>query len=180
MQAFERLISKLSLYSAYVGGLAMIVMTFQVTLDVVLKYLLSYPIPATLETVSSYYMVALIFLPLGLVTRDKEHICVELFTQGLSERRLALVNALAGILAAAYIGVMAVRSTEEAWAKTAIRESWETAIWDMEVWPSRWFVSVGTTLMFIYLLIHVVDNIAVSIRGRGTLTTSTTEPAPDR
>ena len=103
----------------------MFLMMLQVSLDDGLKYLFNFPIPATLETVSSYYIVALIFLPLGIVTRDHEHISVELFTQGLSERWLSLVNALAGSLAMIYIGVMTYRCAEEAVQKTLIGESWE-------------------------------------------------------
>lgn len=179
MKSFERLINRLSNYSAIIAGTAMFLMMLQVSLDVGLKYLFNFPIPATLETVSSYYMVALIFLPLGIVTRDHEHISVELFTKGLSERWLSLVNGLAGVLAMAYIGVMTYRCAEEAVQKTLIGESWETALWDMEVWPSRWFIPIGVGLMLIYLLIHVVDNFSFVIRGHRIMTTGEVQKTMD-
>lgn len=179
MQRFERFMNKLSSYSAVIAGLAMFVMMVQISLDVTLKYVFNYPIPSTLETVSSYYMVALIFLPLGIVTRDHEHISVELFTQGLSKRWLALVNGCAGVLAIAYIGVMTVRCAEEAWEKTLIRESWETALWDMEVWPSRWFIPIGVGLMLIYLIIHVIDNFSFFTRGQRIMTSGESQHGLD-
>lgn len=179
MKSFERFFNRLSNYSAFIAGAAMFVMMVQISLDVALKYIFSYPIPATLETVSSYYMVALIFLPLGIVTRDHEHISVELFTQGLSPRWLALVNGVAGILAMAYIGVMTFRCAEEAWEKMLIGESWETAIWDMQVWPSRWFIPIGVGLMFVYLLIHVIDNFSFFARGHRIMTSGESQHGLD-
>ena len=179
MKSFERAINRLSNYSAIVAGAAMFMMMLQVSLDVALKYIFNYPVPATLETVSSYYMVALIFLPLGIVTRDHEHISVELFTKGLSPKWLSLVNGIAGILAIAYIGVMTYRCADEAWHKTLIGESWETALWDMQVWPSRWFIPIGVGLMLVYLLIHVIYNFAFVFRGERIMTTGEVKPTLD-
>jgi TRAP-type C4-dicarboxylate transport system permease small subunit len=170
MKAFERFASKLSTFSAFLAGVAMFLMMVQVSFDVVLKYVFNWPIPMTLETVSSYYMVALVFLPLGIVTRDHEHISVELFTQGLNDKWMAFTNATAGVLASAYVVVMFYRSGQEAIHKTIIQESWETAILDMQVWPSRWFVPIGCALMTIYLLIHVIDNYSFFFRGRRIMT----------
>ncbi|NQV59069.1 MAG: TRAP transporter small permease [Alphaproteobacteria bacterium] len=166
MKAIERLFSKLSTASTILGGLAMVMMMLQVSADVLLKYAISYPIPGTLETVSSYYMVALVFLPLGNVTKHHEHITVELFTQGLGPRALAWVNALAELLASVYVVMLTWRGAEEAAHMTVIRESWETALWDMQVWPSRWFVPVGCGLMFIYLVIHFIDDVSFGLRGK--------------
>lgn len=170
MILFEKICNRLCSISAFVAGLAMAAMMLQVSLDVILKYLFNWPIPATLETVSSYYMVALVFLPLGIVTRDHEHISVELFTQGLGKRPLALVNAVSGILAAAYVSVMVYYSYGEAWHATMIKETWETSVGDLEVWLSRWFFPIGCTLMLIYLLIHMVDNFAFFFRGERLMT----------
>jgi TRAP-type C4-dicarboxylate transport system permease small subunit len=170
MKAFERLLSRLTDISAIVGGLAMVVMMLQVTADVLGKYILNHPVPATLETVSSYYMVALVFLPLGFVTKHHEHIIVELFTQGLSPRPLSFFTGLANVLAAAYVFTLAWRGMDEAIYMTGIRESWETSIWDMQVWPSRWFVPIGCGLMFLYMLIHAIDDFAYLFTGRRLIT----------
>tara|TARA_R110002167_G_scaffold170084_2_gene368073 strand:+ start:914 stop:1459 length:546 start_codon:yes stop_codon:yes gene_type:complete len=170
MKLFEIWLSRLTNLSAVIGGLAMVMMMAQVTADVLGKYLFNYPIPATLEIVSSYYMVALAFLPLGFVTKHHEHIVVELFTQGLSPRSLSLITGLSNILAAMYVYTLTWRGMDEAIYMTGIRESWETAILDMQVWPSRWFVPIGCGLMFVYMVLHAIDDIAFWLRGRRLVT----------
>lgn len=176
MQRFERMANWLSTASALVGGAAMVLMMVQVSLDVILKHLFNHPIPTTLEMVSSYYMVAVVYLPLGIVTRDHGHIEVELFTQHLRERSLALVKAFAGLIGIGYLVILVERSTNEAIHMTAIREAWETAIWNIQVWPSRWLVPIGCGLMLIYVTIHVIDNLALFLRGKRLLAETTDEP----
>lgn len=166
LNTFHGLMNRISTAAASLAGLALVIMMVQVTLDVVLKYLFNSPIPATLETVASYYMVAVVYLPLGIVTRDRAHIEVELFTQGLSERRLAWVKGVTGILVAFYVGAMIYRGTLEAVHMTTIRESWETALWDMYVWPSRWFVPVGCAVMLVYVVLHFIDDLYFAATGR--------------
>ncbi|SLN67126.1 TRAP transporter small permease [Oceanibacterium hippocampi] len=169
MKTLERACSSLSDIAAFAGGLALVMMMLQITVDVLGKYLFNAPVPATLETVSSYYMVALVFLPLGQVTRQREHIEVELFTQHLSPRKLAGVTALASMIGLIYVGILAWRSMDEAIYMTEIRESWGTELWDMQVWPTRWFVTVGCVLMAFYLLLHAIDDWAYAISGRRLL-----------
>jgi TRAP-type C4-dicarboxylate transport system permease small subunit len=171
MKAVERFFAKLTDLSAVFGGLAMVVMMLQVTADVLGKYIFNQPVPATLETVSSYYMVALVFLPLGFVTKHHEHIVVELFTQGLPPRPLSFFTGIANVLAALYVFTLAWRGMDEALYMTEIRESWETEIWDMQVWPSRWFVPIGCGLMFVYMVIHAIDDLSFVLIGRRLMTT---------
>ena len=50
-----------------VAGLCFCVMAIHVTADVFMKYLFRHPIVGTLESVTYYYMVAAVFLPLAAV-----------------------------------------------------------------------------------------------------------------
>ena len=159
MNKLVRSIDKINICTVFLAGFALLAMVVQVSLDVICKYLINSPIPSTLETVSSYYMIALVFLPLGVVTRDQEHINVELFTQGLGKRKLAFFNIFAGILAIVYVVCLVFYSAEEAIYMTSIRESWETALLDMEIWPARWFVTVGCFMMLLYLIIQTAAEV---------------------
>lgn len=145
---------------AAVAGLAMVAMMLQVSLDVICKYLLNWPVPLTQEAVSSCYMVMLVFLPLGLVTRAREHVAVELFTQRLDAHRLSLFQAFGGLVSIAYVGAIAWFTTVEAIHKTEIRENWETVVGYVDVWPARWIVPVGCLVMLAWLVVHLVDDIA--------------------
>jgi TRAP-type C4-dicarboxylate transport system permease small subunit len=174
MKQFERWLSRLSSLAAFAAGLAMFAMMVQVSMDVACKYLLNKPITGTLSTVANYYMVALVFLPLGIVTRDHEHLSIELFTRTLSAKRLALVNAAAGILAVAFVATMFYQSAEEAARVVSFWPSWQAAFWDFKAWSAHWFVPIGTGLMVVYLTIHVIDNVSFFFRGARLITAPAT------
>ncbi|WP_158970773.1 TRAP transporter small permease [Chachezhania sediminis] len=169
MKTFAKIANGLCIAGAVLGGIAMFMMMVQVGLDVTAKYLLGRPVPHTLEMVSSYYMVALVFLPLGLVTRDGGHVIVELFTQGLRPKTIALIDAMGAILALAYVSAISVRSFHVAVEKTAIRESWEAATLDLQVWPARWFLPVGCALMAVYLVVVIWQKLCIWRRGADPL-----------
>ncbi|WP_420391488.1 TRAP transporter small permease subunit [Acuticoccus sp.] len=169
MSAVARLAGWLANASAITAGAIMLLMMLQIAFDVILKHLANAPIPATLETVSSYYMVALVYLPLGLVTKRRGHIVVELFTQDLAPRRLAAVEAFGGVVGMLYVGALVWRGSAEAQHMTAVGEVWETATWNMQVWPARWFFPVGCALMLAFLVLHTIDSVARAVTGRGPL-----------
>ena len=179
MRMLRRIADALVYAGAIGGGLAMFLMMAQVGADVVLKYLFNRPVQYTLEMVSSYYMVAVVFLPLGLVTRAKAHVIVELFTQGLSKRALALVDALAYLLAFVYAALITRQAVRVALEKTHVRESWEAATLDIQVWPARWFLPIGTGLMALYLIVLIIENLGTFFGGPSgeDVTEDTTEPS---
>ncbi len=166
MRVLERIVSRAAGLSGFIAMIFLFVMMVQVSLDVLGKWLFNNPIPMTLELVSSYYMVALVFLPLGVVTRDQEHLEVELFTQRLSPRRLAWFRAFGCAVGVAFIGFMIYCGTGEAIYKTQIREYREAAAQFIEIWPTRWFYPVGCLLMAIYLALQLIDNLSFAIAGR--------------
>lgn len=166
MKPIETIVDKLSSLAAFIAGAAMILMMLQVSADVAFKYLFNYPIEGTLEAVSSYYMAAMVFLPLGAVTRDGDHLEVELFTQNISLRKLAFFQAFGCLLGAGYVAVMMVESFDDAVYATSIGEVWETATWYMPIWPSRWCVPVSCFLMLAYLCIYLADNLWFGFSGK--------------
>lgn len=169
LRAIESVASRVSGLVAMIGGIILFVMMVQVSLDVASKYILHKPIPSTLEIVSAYYMVALVFLPLGAVTRDHELLEVELFTQHLSPRGIAFFKMLGCIIGAIYVFFLLKEGIEEAIHKTEIGEVWETATFDIPVWGARWFYPLGTFLMGIYLVLYAIDNFAFMSRGERIL-----------
>ena len=130
MKALDRLLMRLVQGFALVAACAMLVMMGQVTLDVLLRWLANHPIDGTLELVANYYMVALIFLPLGLLTYTRDHITVELFTRHMGERPLAVLDLLGNVVALIYVGVLIWMGTLEAWDMTLIGETWFHTVQD--------------------------------------------------
>lgn len=169
LRAIESVASRASGLFALIGGIILVLMMLQVSLDVTSKYLLHKPIPSTLEIVSAYYMVALVFLPLGAVTRDHEHLEVELFTQHLSPRPLAFFKFLGCVIGAVYSFYLLKEGFEEALHKTAIGEVWETATFDIPVWGARWFYPIGAFMTCLYLALYAIDNFYFMMRGEALL-----------
>ena len=156
-------------FSAWLAGAVMLLMMVQITLDVVLKYALNWPVPMTLETVATYYMVALVFLPLGQVTRRQAHLEVELVTQHLAPRALAWFKLLGCVIGGVYVGILLLETIDEAIKMTNRGEVWETATMDLEVWPTRWFLPVGVGLMLFWLILHGVNHLYFALTGRELL-----------
>lgn len=149
-----------------VGGIALLAMMVHVVADVVGRTIFGEPIDGTLEIVSGYYMVAVVFLPLAHVTRHDEHIYVELFTRGLRVGRIALLDAAVEFLALLFVGFLAWQSTVEAVTRTAHGETWETAEGLIAMWPSRWLLPVSLLLMTLYLAGRVGACLRASRAGR--------------
>ena len=65
MALIERFLQRVSRVMLFLGAVAILLMTFHVTADVLFKVGFHYPIVGTLEVVTYFYMVACIFLPLA-------------------------------------------------------------------------------------------------------------------
>lgn len=139
-----------------IGGVVIIAMMIHITADVAAKEFFSSPINGTLEIISVYYMVALVFLPLADVTMGEGHIKVELFTRKFSPGAIRMLEAVIALIGALYVGAMAVGGVDEAIFRMGIRDTLETAGGTLEVWPSRWIVPLGTGLMALCLLYEAI------------------------
>jgi TRAP-type C4-dicarboxylate transport system permease small subunit len=152
------------------------VMMLHVSADVFARTFYNHPLIGTTEIVSAYYMVALAFLPIAWISRQRGHIIVELFTAHLPHRKLKMLDAFAGCVTLVYVSLFVWKLLETAVEKTHIREAWEAATGFVEVWPSRWIVPAGFGFMAVYVLIQTVGD------ARAALTPATADlpvDAPD-
>lgn len=86
MHPVLKLIDKVTLYLSVLAAAAVVIMMVQITMDVVLRTLFNWPLPATLAIVSNYYMPLITFLPLAFVERLDQHIAADVLTQFLPAR----------------------------------------------------------------------------------------------
>jgi TRAP-type C4-dicarboxylate transport system permease small subunit len=133
-----------------VSAILVTLMMLHIGADVAGKYFFNAPIHGTLEIVSLYYMVAIVYLPLAWGSHDGDQIKVELFLRRLPTRYLLRHDAVIDVLFAAFLGVITWQGIVDALAKTAIHEARETAIDLLIVWPSRWMVPVGFGVAALY------------------------------
>ncbi|SDF81394.1 TRAP-type C4-dicarboxylate transport system, small permease component [Celeribacter baekdonensis] len=142
-----------------IASVIVILMMLHVSADVFARTLFHKPLIGTTEIVSAYYMVAIAFLPIAWISRQRGHIIVELFTAHLPRRKLKRLDAFAGLVTLGYVGLFVWKLLETAIEKTHIREAWEAATGFVEVWPSRWIVPAGFAFMAIYVLIQTLGDL---------------------
>ncbi len=151
------LVGKLSIWSNWLAAIALALMVTHVSIDVVLRYLFGAPLTGTIEVVSAYYMVATIAFPLAYVHYRDEHIRVELFTSGLSLHRQRQMDTAVEVVLLITFGAIAFLSIEEAVHKTEVWEVWEAGEGLIPVWPGRWSLAIGFTLMTLVSLTRLLS-----------------------
>jgi len=140
----------------------LVLMMLHVGADILLKILLNSPIMGTLETVSYYYMVSLVFLALPFVELRNEHVSVDLFFQKFPKNLQIIVYVLGTLLAAFYYGVFCYITFRDAVIATTQQET-VMANFLFYVWPSRWALPLGSGLLVLMLLLNCVR---AALRGK--------------
>jgi TRAP-type C4-dicarboxylate transport system permease small subunit len=126
-------------------------MMLHITADVLCRYLFSISLHGTIEIVSTYYIVAVVFLPLALVERLNAHIVVELLSQHLPRRASELLIAGVGLISAAYFGAFTWQTWGDAVQKFRVGEVILGTV-PVTVWPTRFYLPVGCGLITLVLV----------------------------
>ena len=147
----KRLLTGAADLASLFAGAALILMMLHINLDVAMRYIFSAPFSNTIEIVSTYYIVAIVFLPLATVELMNAHIVVELVAQHLPKRVAEILISLVGLVSAAYFGAFTWRSWEEALQKYDVGE---IALGNSQitVWPTRFYLPIGCGLIVLVLL----------------------------
>lgn len=136
------MIVRINRWMLALGATACILMMLHICLDVLAKYLFNSPIPLTLEIVSIYYMVSLVFLPMAYTEQQDSHISVDIVAAQLSPRAQRRMRALAELFSALFLAVAFWQTALDAWGKFLIRETTFGSI-AMPSWPSYLLVPAG-------------------------------------
>ncbi len=110
--------------------------------EVVARYVFNAPLHGTVEIVSSYYMVAVVFLPLAMIERLNGHIVVELVTQHLPRRGQDALIGIVALVSALYFATFAWRTWGDALNKYAVGESALGTV-QVTIWPTRFYLPIG-------------------------------------
>lgn len=163
MVAIERLLGLIASALMLVRGLALVAMMVHVTVDVVGKYFFNAPVPVTLEMVSNYYMVAVVFLPLGAVERAGGNIHVELVYAALPRLGRRLLDVLAYGLGAVFFWMLTSATWRVAVRKFEVGE-FIMGSYSVIIWPSRFLVPVGAALITAMLVLKLVRSALAIVR----------------
>lgn len=134
-------------------------MMIQVAVDVLFKYFFNMPVKGTLEIVSHYYMVGIVFLPLGIVEMRREHIRVDLFMRLLPRQIGLMLYFLTSVFTVVYFSLLVYQTGAEAIRSTKIDEMMMGTIY-VVIWPSKWFLPVGLAAVDLAVILHTLQSIS--------------------
>lgn len=164
MQMLARAVRALNIAGGVLAGVAMMLMMLHITVEVAARYFFNARIVGTLEVVSFYYMVILVFLAFGYVEARREHIRVDLFAQMMPVALQRLLYALACVLGLIFFGMLFWQSLHDALSATNRNER-AMANFRFYIWPARWALPVG----FASLCLAILANLLTSIGQRRAL-----------
>lgn len=152
----ERLLRYASGLLNWVAGVALVLMMLQISADVICRNVFNAPLPQTVEFVSFYYMVAVVFLPMAAVEFSGHHVSVGLLSARLGPRGRRVLQFIAMAAAFVYFALMAWQTGIVAIENYEIGEYSMGAV-SLPVWPGRFTLPAGCGLYAMVLLLRMVQ-----------------------
>ncbi|MBN8916879.1 MAG: TRAP transporter small permease [Rhizobiales bacterium] len=147
------------------AGVSIVLMMVIVVADAVARSLFNGTVPGSQELAANYFMVAVTFLPLACVQRDKSHVIIELFTGWMPPRAVASLDAVVYLACASGTLVFCYATYFKALAMTRAGE-YAVGTVIVTIWPTRWLVVAGALVLALYLLLNAAEEARAAILGR--------------
>ncbi len=160
MNRLSSFLSAISGMAAAIAGLAVIALVAHVTIDVALRYIFNAPLNGTILFVSTFYMVAIAFLPLSMVERGDNNFSVELLFDHFPRRLQRALTIFAYGLTLVVATLVALRSGQEALGKYALGTFSLEGGTRIITWPSYFILPVGFGLMALVALWKLIAALA--------------------
>ena len=141
----------------WVGGGTIVAMMLLTTIDVVLRWLLSSPIPGTFELME-FMMAGAVFLGLAYVERINGHISIDFLAKRFSPATHRIIRIISSLLALVVFGVITWKTGENAYTAWRIGDYSLGAI-QLPTWPARSAVPLGTGMLCVRLLAQTVEDL---------------------
>lgn len=152
--ALLRIIDTISAALMVVASIALMLMMVHVSADVVGKFVFSQPIPMTLEMVSNYYMVAVVFLPFAAVERMNGNIHVELIYTHLPRVIRRVLDLVSYVLFAGLLYLLTTSTWNVAIKKFNVGE-FIMGSYAVPIWPTRFLLPLGCCLALALVLVRI-------------------------
>lgn len=121
--------------------------------DVVARYFLNAPFTFTVEA-TELAMGLIVYLGVGLVTHENEHVSADVVTSRLPHGLRAAVGLATNVLALAFLAVMVWR----VWLRAAdlLAKGDITQIWRIPIWPVAFAMAFGAVFFISGVLLHIL------------------------
>ncbi len=133
---------------------AMAILTFA---DVLGRYLFHYPLTITLEF-TELSMGLIVYLAVGLVTHQKEHVSVDFVTLRMTPKLRAAVDVLVNIISFCYLSVVVWRLFLH--SLELYNQGDMTPTFFIILWPFGLAMSVASILFLTSTLLHIAHGLA--------------------
>ena len=171
MTAIGRLLRRTTDLTMIIGLIAVALMMFHITIDVVGKFVMNEPVPATIALVSSYYMVVIAFIPIAYAETRNSHITVEVMTELFPWRAQLHLYSWSYLISALVYGLLTYRSWNEAMRTQEAGSFIMEQSTKLLVWPSYYLLPIGCGLMTVVLIYRFVIYLTGAKSGLGEVPT---------
>ncbi|NDW02015.1 TRAP transporter small permease [Salipiger sp. PrR002] len=158
---FTRIASFTNRLFLVLASVAIVLMAVQVTTDVVIRALFNSAVIGTLEVISYYNMVGLVFLSLGYVELTHQNIRVDLFAQYMPKTVQLALYLFSCLLGLVFFGCLGWQTLLDA-IKATQRTETVMANFIFQIWPARWLLPVG----FLGLVLALTSNFFSALARR--------------
>ncbi len=124
--------------------------------DVFMTRVFLRPLNGTQQIVTSYYMIALFFLPLGYAESRGAHIKADLFFSPLPFAVRWTITLLTYVAMTAFLSVMTFQMYLRAASQTRVGEMTLIGDLNLTLWPARWLAVLGLAAFTIITLIRTL------------------------
>jgi len=155
MQTLVKIVDRFAQILMAISIVLAAVMMIHVTIDVLLSQFIAEPMPATVDLVSFYYMVGLVFLPLAFVETKNEHIDVDLIHAVLPQGGKKALDLMALTFSMIYFGLLTYQSGIDAIEKYQLGE-YTMGLVNVTIWPGRFALPIGCGTLTLVLLLKLI------------------------
>ena len=165
LKELNKLINAFAQKLHFLSGIAIVVMTIIMTLDVVARYALNSGIPDTIE-ISSMLLGAVTVFALASVTGREDHIRFSMLTDTLPPRARGFAKVVTLVIAVVMFGLMTWQATIRGIYNMGTGE-WVGSL-QIPIWPIRILFAFGCLLTFLVLVFQLIAHFTHKADTDGT------------
>ena len=151
---FIRVLAATEKWFAFTGAACVALIMLAVTIQVITRYVFNIQFPGVYES-TELLIVAVVYLGLAYIESENGHIKMDLLIDKLHGRKRKVLDVIILLLSIALFIVMTYKTGEYAIHEFIIGDV-AMGIITWPLWPSKIFVPVGTALLCVRLVVHLI------------------------
>jgi TRAP-type C4-dicarboxylate transport system permease small subunit len=162
-EVMERVIRSVTRTVSSLGVALVILMMFDIVIDVVLRFLLNMPVLGTITFEAiGFMMVILTFLAIPYCEAQRAHISVDLLTSQLPKGMQAVIRRVTYFLSLFFLSVITWQSM--VWAQNRAKSGVISVALGIPVYPFFYLVAFGWALFWVVVLVHFLESLVKGVK----------------